>query len=40
MNNYNGEGIFKWNNGKIYSGEWKKNNIDGEGKFNWSERLL
>ena len=26
-----GKGVYKWNSGKIYEGEWKNSLMDGEG---------
>ena len=35
-NEMNGNGIFKWPNGRIYKGEYKNNKKDGNGIYFWN----
>ena len=30
-------GIYQWNDGRRYEGEWRNNKMDGEGVFTWSD---
>ena len=29
-------GVYEWNDGRRYEGEWRDNKMDGEGVFTWS----
>ena len=31
-NDIAGKGVYKWPDGRVYTGEWKKNKMEGNGK--------
>ena len=37
MNDFNGKGLFIWQNERVYIGEWKNNKIDGIGTYKWKD---
>ena len=32
-----GDGLFKWNDGKSYQGQFKKGKLDGWGIYDWGD---
>ena len=34
--NFNGKGVFSWNDGTKYDGEFKQNKFHGTGNFHWN----
>ncbi len=40
MNSFEGEGSYKWPNGRIYEGQWKNNKMDGYGSFSFGDGRL
>ena len=33
----NGYGVYKFNNGKFYKGNWKENKMHGQGEMEWPD---
>lgn len=36
-NNFDGKGIFKWRDGRIYEGDWKNGKMHGYGIYIWPD---
>ena len=36
----NGHGIFKWNNGEVYEGNWKNDKADGYGEYQSKDGVI
>ena len=31
------KGVYRWKDGRVYSGGWKNNRMEGEGEFKWPD---
>lgn len=36
-NNIEGEGEYRWPDGRVYIGQWKENKLEGKGIYTWPD---